>query len=75
MSTDRVDVPVHEYLMNEAASMDHLDGYLAQGIVNEREALREFLQSYANVLRILSQQQLQRDLSNDGIQPLSSPEG
>lgn len=62
MTDDRVDVPVHEYLMNEATSMDSLDGYLAQGYATEHGALRELVQSYANVLRILSQQQLQRDL-------------
>lgn len=63
MSEDRVNIPVHEYLSNEAASMEHLDGYLAQGIATEHGALRELIQSYANVLRILSQQQYQRDIT------------
>lgn len=74
MSTERVDVPLHEYLANEAAAMTHLDGYLAQGIVTDHAALRELIQSYRNVLSIMSQQQLERDI-NDCIQSVSSSPG
>lgn len=63
--TDRVEVPVHEYLANESSRMHQLAYAVACGM-HPDTALRELLDSYATMLSIMAQQQLERDTRGNG---------
>lgn len=63
VETERVEVPVWEYLQYEGVRMRHVLGNMQIGVLPPQAALAELIDSYATVLSLLSQQQLEKDLN------------
>lgn len=64
--TDRVEVPVHEYLRHEGVRMYQTLGAMKVGVITPEAALAEVLDSYSTILSLLAQQQLERDTRGNG---------
>jgi hypothetical protein len=59
--SERVDVPVWEYLEKEGARINHMAMMVKTGHCQPVHALLEVMFSYADTLSVLSQQQKARD--------------